>query len=93
MIVKGSGICVPGNHDMKLHRKLRGNDVQITHGLAQTLAEIDALPDDVRGPFCLSLAQFLDSLVSHYVVDDGKLVVAHAGMRAEMQGRGITARS
>ena len=34
------------------------------------------------------LAEFLDGLVSHYVLDDGKLVVAHAGMKEEMQGRG-----
>src|SRR5262249_16486847 len=33
-------------------------------------------------------ADRLDGLVSHYVLDDGKLVVAHAGMKAEMQGRG-----
>ena len=33
-------------------------------------------------------ASFLDGLVSHYVLDDGKLVVAHAGMKEEMQGRG-----
>jgi protein phosphatase len=88
MVVAGSALCVPGNHDMKLLRKLRGRDVQITHGLAQTLAEIDALPDDVRGPFAKDLAEVLDSLVSHYVFDDGKLVVAHAGMKEEMQGRG-----
>ena len=73
---------------MKLLKKLRGKDVQITHGLAQTLAEIDALPDEVRGPFSKSLAEFLDGLVSHYVLDGGKLVVAHAGMKEEMQGRG-----
>lgn len=29
----GHALCVPGNHDMKLLRKLRGRDVQITHGL------------------------------------------------------------
>ena len=69
-------------------RKLRGKNVQITHGLADTLAEIDALPDEVREPFCKELAEFLDGLVSHYVLDDGKLVVAHAGMKEEMQGRG-----
>ena len=34
------------------------------------------------------MAAFLDGLVSHYVFDDGKLVVAHAGMKTEMQGRG-----
>ncbi len=88
MVRVGSGICVPGNHDMKLFKKLSGRDVQITHGLAQSLAEIDALPDDVRGAFSKSLADFLDGLVSHYVFDDGKLVVAHAGMKEEMQGRG-----
>jgi protein phosphatase len=88
MIVCGSALCVPGNHDMKLMRKLRGKPVQITHGLANSLAEIDALPEAVREPFCKELAEFLDGLVSHYVLDGGKLVVAHAGMKAEMQGRG-----
>jgi len=88
MVRNGSGLCVPGNHDMKFMKKLRGKDVQITHGLAQSLAEIEALPEDIREPFCKSLAQFLDGLVSHYVLDDGKLIVAHAGMKQEMQGRG-----
>ena len=88
MVLGGSALCVPGNHDMKLLKKLRGKNVQITHGLADTLAEIDALPQEVRGPFCDDLAGFLDGLVSHYVLDDGKLVVAHAGMKEEMQGRG-----
>lgn len=88
MMIVGSALCVPGNHDMKLMRKLRGRDVQITHGLENSLAEIDALPDEVRKAFSNELAEFLDGLVSHYVLDDGKLVVAHAGMKAEMQGRG-----
>ncbi len=88
MVVHGSALCVPGNHDLKLVRKLRGKNVQITHGLAETLAEIDALPVEIRGTFGTYLADFLDSLVSHYVLDDGKLVVAHAGMKEEMQGRG-----
>jgi protein phosphatase len=88
MVHHGAALCVPGNHDMKLMRKLNGKNVQITHGLADSLAEIDALPDDFREPFRKELAEFLDGLVSHYVLDDGKLVVAHAGMKAEMQGRG-----
>jgi protein phosphatase len=87
MVKFGSALCVPGNHDVKLLKKLNGRDVQITHGLGQTLAEIEALPDDVRPTFTKSLAEFLDGLVSHYVLDDGKLVVAHAGLKAEMQGR------
>lgn len=88
MVVGGAALCVPGNHDMKLMRKLNGKNVQIAHGLANSLAEIDALPAEVKDPFCRSLAEFLDGLVSHYVLDDRRLVVAHAGMKEEMQGRG-----
>ena len=69
-------------------QKLRGNDVQITHGLAQSLAEFEALPEEIRQQFAKAAAEFIDGLVSHYVFDGGKLVVAHAGMKAEMQGRG-----
>jgi protein phosphatase len=88
MVHSGSALCVPGNHDVKLLKKLQGKNVQITHGLAETLAEIDGLTEAVRGPLVKDLAAFLDGLISHYVLDDGKLVVAHAGMKAEMQGRG-----
>ncbi len=38
--------------------------------------------------FTAQVRKFLDGLVSHYVLDGGQLVVAHAGMKAEMQGRG-----
>ena len=88
MVRAGAALCVPGNHDMKLMRKLAGRDVQITHGLEKSLAEFEAQPEAVRTPFIAQAKEFLDELVSHYVLDDGKLVVAHAGMRAEMQGRG-----
>ena len=88
MVQAGAAMCVPGNHDMKFMRKLAGRDVQITHGLAESLAEVDALPDDIRERLSKAALEFLDSLVSHYVFDDGKLVAAHAGMRQEMQGRG-----
>jgi protein phosphatase len=64
MVETGAALCVPGNHDMKLLRKLRGKNVQITHGLANSLAELDALLEDVRAPFSKELADFLDGLVS-----------------------------
>jgi len=88
MVQHGTGLCVPGNHDMKLLRKLWGKNVQITHGLANSVAEIEALPDETREPFSKAMAEFFDGLISHYVLDDGKLVVAHAGMKEKMQGRG-----
>jgi protein phosphatase len=88
MVAAESALCVPGNHDTKLLRKLRGKTVRVNHGLEQTLAEIDALPEDLRQDAIADMRQFLDTLVSHYVLDGGQLVVAHAGMKAELQGRG-----
>ena len=88
MVESGCAFCVPGNHDMKFLRKLWGKDVQIKHGLAQTVAEFESLSEEEQSAFGRSAAEFLDGLVSHYVLDDGNLVVAHAGMKEEMQGRG-----
>src|SRR5260221_28978 len=84
MVDEGTAFCVPGNHDMKLMRKLKGRDVQLTHGLADSVAQFDKEPPE----FKQTVIKFLDDLVSHYLFDDGKLVVAHAGMKEEMQGRG-----
>lgn len=83
-VAAGTALCVPGNHDMKLLRKLRGKPVQITRGLAESLAQLEAEPPEFRQ----QVADFIDDLVSHYVLDDGKLVVAHAGLKESMQGRG-----
>jgi protein phosphatase len=80
----GGALSVPGNHDMKLKRKLEGRDVKVSHGLDRTLQELDQQTPEFRA----EAQKFLDGLVSHYVFDDGRLVVAHAGMKAEMQGRG-----
>src|SRR4030095_9221337 len=55
----------------------------VKHGLEQSIAEIESLGPNDR----TKLASFLDGLVSHYVLDAGKLVVAHAGLREEMHGR------
>jgi protein phosphatase len=84
MVEAGTALCVPGNHDVKLMRKLRGKDVQITHGLAESLAQLEVETPE----FKTGIAPFIDDLVSHYTLDDGKLVVAHAGMKESMQGRG-----
>lgn len=84
MSQSGVAVCVPGNHDIKLKRKLEGRDVALAHGLDRTLAELERQTSEFR----TEVQRFIDSLVSHYVFDDGRLVVAHAGMKAEMQGRG-----
>lgn len=84
MVATGSALCVPGNHDVKLVKALRGRNVQIKHGLGQSLEQLDREPEAFRA----EAAEFLDRLVSHYVFDEGRLVVAHAGMKEELQGRG-----
>jgi protein phosphatase len=83
MVEAGNALCIPGNHDVKLLRKLRGKEVQITHGLDKSLAQLDAEPKE----FTQKVIAFLDGLISHYVLDDGNLAVAHAGMKAAFQGR------
>ncbi len=84
MTEAGTGICVPGNHDIKLVRKLSGKDVQMKHGLAETMQQLEKETPEFRE----HVREFLDGLVSHYVFDNGQLVVAHAGMKEEYQGRG-----
>ena len=79
----GAALCVPGNHDVKLVRAFQGRNVNPTHGLAESLSQLE----EESAEFKTQITEFLNGLVSHYVLDSGKLVVAHAGMKAELQGR------
>jgi len=83
MTAAGHAFCVPGNHEDKLLRALRGRNVQVTHGLAESLVQISAEPAAFRE----RLDAWLDALVSHYVLDGGRLVVAHAGLKQSYHGR------
>lgn len=83
MVEAGTALCVPGNHDIKLLRALQGRRVKIAHGLSQTLDQLQG--ESVA--FRKRLIAFLDGLISHYVFDEGKLVVAHAGLSEALQGR------
>ncbi|MDR2615397.1 MAG: polynucleotide kinase-phosphatase [Oscillospiraceae bacterium] len=84
MVQSGTAYCVAGNHDVKLLKKLRGVNVQLTHGLDKTIEQLDAQSEE----FAEAVKAFLDGLISHYVFDGGKLVVAHAGLKEKYQGRG-----
>ena len=77
MVTTGAGFCVPGNHDVKLVRWLDGRNVKLTHGLAETAAQMQQETPAFRD----QMKRFLDGLVSHLWLDDGKLVVAHAGIK------------
>ena len=83
MVSDGDALCIPGNHENKLLRALRGREVQITHGLAESLEQLNAEPEEFRD----AVETFLDGLISHYVLDEGRLVVAHAGLTERLHGR------
>ncbi|QFG69574.1 polynucleotide kinase-phosphatase [Ornithinimicrobium pratense] len=83
MVASGDALCVSGNHEAKLLRALRGSKVTISHGLAESLAQLEQEPEQ----FQVHTLDFLDGLISHYVLDGGKLVVAHAGLKEAYHGR------
>lgn len=84
MVRSGVALCVPGNHDLKLQKKLNGKNVQLKHGLAETMEQLEQESEEFKE----DVREFLYSLISHYILDNGKLAVAHAGIKEEMQGRG-----
>jgi len=84
MTATGNAYCVPGNHDIKLMRWLSGKNVQAKHGLRESIDQLSLETQEFRD----QVKKFLDGLISHYVFDGGKLVVAHAGLKESMQGRG-----
>lgn len=83
MVASGNALCVPGNHENKLGRYLKGRKVQHTHGLAETVEQLEK--ED--GTFRQQVLEFIDGLVSHYVLDGGDLVVCHAGLPEKYHGR------
>ncbi|ROQ34957.1 polynucleotide 3'-phosphatase /polynucleotide 5'-hydroxyl-kinase /polynucleotide 2',3'-cyclic phosphate phosphodiesterase [Streptomyces sp. PanSC19] len=83
MVAAGDALCVPGNHENKLGRWLKGRKVQETHGLAETVEQLGRESEEFRA----EVAEFIDGLVSHYVLDGGNLVVCHAGLPEKYHGR------
>ena len=92
----GIGYCVMGNHDQKLARALGDRNppgrpggkgrraIKIAHGLRESLDQIAAEPEGFRA----EAQAYLRELRSHYWLDGGRLAVAHAGIKADMIGRG-----
>ncbi|GAA3273415.1 polynucleotide kinase-phosphatase [Dactylosporangium vinaceum] len=83
MVTAGHALAVPGNHENKLVRALSGRNVQVTHGLAETLEQLAGETDEFRK----QVEVFARDLVSHLVLDGGRLVVAHAGLPEAYHGR------
>ncbi|TCP48495.1 polynucleotide kinase-phosphatase [Tamaricihabitans halophyticus] len=83
MVNAGNALCVSGNHEHKLVRALGGKNVKVSHGLAESLAQLSEESEEFR----TAAREFMYGLVSHYRLDGGQLVVAHAGLKEEYHGR------
>jgi protein phosphatase len=83
----GTAYCVAGNRDAELVRVLRGGDVRVTRGMARSLDQLAAEPESFR----VAVLDFLHELPSHLVLDEGLLVIAHAGLKEALQGRSSAA--
>jgi polynucleotide kinase-phosphatase len=83
MVAAGTALCVSGNHEQKLGRRLHGRKVTVSHGLAESIEQLER----EGSGFSADAGRFIDGLISHYVLDGGRLVVAHAGLKEAYQGR------
>ncbi|GAA3797470.1 polynucleotide kinase-phosphatase [Sphaerisporangium flaviroseum] len=83
MVAAGTALCVSGNHEQKLVRALNGRKVTVAHGLERSLEQLAAEPEEFRE----AARSFMDKLISHYQLDGGGLVVAHAGLKEAYHGR------
>lgn len=57
--------------------------MKLIHGLDRTVEQLEAQGEG----FMAEVKAFLEGLICHYVFDGGRLVVAHAGLKEEYQGR------
>jgi protein phosphatase len=83
MTKAGSALCVPGNHEAKLLRHLQGKQVRQKFGLERTVAELSLVDEALHAEALAGV----EGLTAHFVLDGGKLVIAHAGLKAHLQGR------
>lgn len=82
MAEHGDALCVDGNHDNKFARWINGANVKPAHGLQASIDQMAA--EDPA--FHARVRKYLASLPPYLWLDDGKLVVAHAGLKDEMIG-------
>lgn len=77
------GMRVQGNHDSKIGRWLKGNKVNMGPHQQPTITEFAHMTDEERNVW----GEWMLEAGTQYVLDDGKLVVAHAGMDEDNLGR------
>lgn len=87
LVKEKKAFYTPGNHCNKLYRYFLGNKVQIAHGLETTDAEYKALDKKNQQNIRKKFIELYESAPLYLVLDDGKLIIAHAGIKQEYIGR------
>ncbi|MEG6523529.1 metallophosphoesterase [Desulfotomaculum sp. 1211_IL3151] len=87
MVHREHALYVPGNHCNKLYRYLLGRNVQIKYGMEKTVAEFMALCATEKEIFSREFISFYENAPLYLILDDGKLVTVHAGIKANMIGQ------
>jgi hypothetical protein len=83
VVAAGTGFCVIGNHDDKYRRWMEGRSVKMSHGIAQTVEQ----HEQQSAEYAVRAKDFLERLPHHLILDEGRLVVAHAGLREDLHGQ------
>ncbi|USK93821.1 bis(5'-nucleosyl)-tetraphosphatase PrpE [Rossellomorea marisflavi] len=84
---QGKARYVPGNHCDKLYRYFLGHDVQIRHGLETTVAEWASSSPSKQEAIKKKFLALYEDAPLYDVLDGGRLILAHAGMKEEWIGR------
>jgi protein phosphatase len=91
MVACGSALAVPGNHDDDLAARLAGDEAAAeaapSPGTAVSLRQLETAPAAARRAFVRRFPEYVAALPSHLLLDGERLVVAHAGLPAELHGR------
>ncbi|WP_416828765.1 bis(5'-nucleosyl)-tetraphosphatase PrpE [Ectobacillus polymachus] len=77
----------PGNHCNKLYRYFLGRNVQIAHGLETTVAEYTKLSSKEKDKIRNKFIQLYEQSPLYHVLDNGNLIICHAGIKQEFIGR------
>ena len=87
MVKNNKGIYVIGNHCDKLYRYLKGSKVKINNGLETTVHEFENLDKNRMENFRRDFIWLYESSSFYVVLDNGKLIVSHGGVKEEMIGK------
>ena len=83
----GLALYVPGNHCDKLYRFFLGRNVQINNGLETTVAEYNQLSHQEKKRVKTRFMQLVEKSPYYLTLDEGRLIVSHAGIRQDLIGR------